>query len=269
MRPPSSGAGGVPIGGTGRAPARLEVRDLEKAFGPDPVLRGLSLSLASRETLAILGRSGCGKTTLLKVLAGLLAPDDGGVELDGADITRRAPERRGMIYLSQEPLLFPHLAVHANLGFGLRIRRRPETAVRAAVSRMLEELDLAAHAHKRPDQLSGGQKQRAAFGRALVVEPSVLLLDEPFSALDPETRAGMQQLFRRVAAAHGIAAIFVTHSVKEAIVVGDRLALMEGGRLSEYAAKADFLADPASGVPDEIAFWRGVERAARSDPDEP
>ena len=246
----------------------LRARDLAKSYEGDRVFHGVSLALGSRETLAVVGRSGCGKTTLLKILAGLLPADAGRIELDGADISATPPEQRGMIYLYQDPLLFPHMDVQENLAFGLRIRRRPDAEVRAAVARVLGELDLAAHARKRPDQLSGGQRQRVAFGRALVVEPAVLLLDEPFSALDPETRSSMQQLLRRVAGAHGLASIFVTHSVKEAIIVGDRLALMEGGGLSAYAAKADFLADPASGVAGEIAFWRGVERASRPDPGE-
>jgi putrescine transport system ATP-binding protein len=236
----------------------LQARELEKSYGSDQVFSGVALSLGARETLAVLGRSGCGKTTLLKILAGLLRPDRGMIELGGVDVTDEPPERRGMIYLYQDPLLFPHLDVSENLAFGLRIRRRPEGEIGAAVERVLGELDLTGHARKKPDELSGGQRQRVASGRALVVEPALLLLDEPFSALDPETRASMQQLLRRVAAAHGLAAIFVTHSVKEALIVGDRLALMEGGRLSEYAAKADFVADPASGVGREIEFWQGI-----------
>jgi heme ABC exporter ATP-binding subunit CcmA len=244
----------------------LEARDLAMSYGADTVFSRVSLSLNPRETLAILGRSGCGKTTLLKILAGLLRPDNGRIDLNGAEITALPPERRGLIYLYQDPLLFPHMDVEENLAFGLRIRRRPEADIRAAVARALEELDLAAHARKKPDQLSGGQRQRVAFGRALVVEPAVLLLDEPFSALDPETRASMQLLLRRVAGAHGLSAIFVTHSVKEAIIVGDRLALMERGGLSAYAAKADFIADPGSGIAGEIAFWRAVERTARGGP---
>ncbi len=244
---------------------RLQARGLAKAFGDEAVLRDVSFSLPACETLAILGRSGCGKTTLLKALAGLIPADAGTTLLDGTAITPLPPERRGMIYLYQEPLLFPHLDVFENLAFGLRIRRRDEASVRASVAAMLDELELGPYARRNPEALSGGQRQRVAFGRALVVEPAVLLLDEPFSALDTETRASMQRLFRRVADAHGITAVFVTHSVKEAILVGSRFAVLENGRLIEYPARAGFLAAPASGVRDEIAFWRSVARDAGED----
>jgi putrescine transport system ATP-binding protein len=123
---------------------------------------------------------------------------------------------------------------------------------------MLEELELAPEGRKMPHQLSGGQRQRAAFGRALIVNPALLLLDEPFSSLDGETRTAMQQLFQRVAAAHAITAVFVTHSLKEAILMGDALARLDGGTLTAYASQAEFIRDPASGVEDEVRFWTAL-----------
>ncbi len=237
----------------------LVLSGVEKQFGERRVLHGVELALAERRTLAVLGRSGCGKTTLLKVVAGLLAADAGTLRLGGADLAALPPERRNVLYLYQEPLLFPHLDVFENVAFGLRLRRRPEAEVRAAVAAMLAELDLEPEARKRPHQLSGGQRQRVSFGRALIVEPALLLLDEPFSSLDAETRRAMQGLFKRVAARRGITALFVTHSLKEAIVMGDSLAVLEAGRLRTYATREDFLADPATGVGEEIAFWRALE----------
>jgi putrescine transport system ATP-binding protein len=236
----------------------LSVRDLTLAFGAEPVLRGVSFGVGPHETLAVLGRSGCGKTTLLKVVAGLLAADAGTVWLDGRPLDGVPPERRGVVYLYQEPLLFPHLDVRGNVAFGLRLRGLPRAEVDARVEQMLAELDLADHAAKGPTQLSGGQRQRVAFGRALIVQPRLLLLDEPFASLDAGTRAAMQDLFRRVAAQHAIPALFVTHDLKEALRLGDRIAVMDAGRLRVYDSREAFAADPASGVAAEVAFWTGL-----------
>ena len=236
----------------------LSVASLDKRYGAERVLDGATLDAAEGETLAVLGRSGSGKTTLLRLVAGLDTPDGGTVTLAGRRLDGLAPEAREAVYLSQEPLLFPHLDVRGNVAFGLRVRRVPRAEADARVDAMLRELDLAEHAAKRADQLSGGQRQRVAFGRALAVEPRLLLLDEPFGALDAETRAQMQRLFGRVARAHGITALFVTHDLKEALVVGSRWARMEAGRVVTYDSRAAFAADAATGVADEVAFWRSV-----------
>ena len=236
----------------------LSVAGLSRRFGAERVLDGVSLAVDEGETLAVLGRSGSGKTTLLRIVAGLDAADGGTVTLAGRALDGLAPEARGAVYLSQEPLLFPHLDVRANVAFGLRVKRTPRAEADARADDLLRELDLAAHAAKRSDQLSGGQRQRVAFGRALAVRPRLLLLDEPFGALDAGTRTTMQGLFQRVAHAHGITALFVTHDLKEALVVGDRFARMEAGRLVAYDSRAAFAADAATGVADEVAFWRAV-----------
>lgn len=236
----------------------LRVRDLILGFGAEAVLNGVSLDVADGQTLAILGRSGCGKTTLLKAIAGLLTPGSGAIEVGGTSVLDLPPEKRGVVYLYQEPLLFPHLDVRGNVGFGLKLRRVPADEIRRRVDEMLAELDLETHATKRPTQLSGGQRQRVAFGRALIVQPRLLLLDEPFASLDAGTRSDMQRLFKRVAAQHATPALFVTHDLKEALLMGDRVGVMDAGRLRVYDSLDQFAADPDSGVADEVAFWSGV-----------
>jgi ABC-type Fe3+/spermidine/putrescine transport system ATPase subunit len=237
----------------------LEVANLKKTFGAEKVLEEVSFGLEQEETLGILGRSGSGKTTLLKILAGLEEADAGGIRLGGEAIERREARLRGVVYLYQEPLLFPHLDVYENLAFGLRLRREGEPAISARVGEMLERLGLAEQARKRPHQLSGGQRQRVSFGRALVVEPRLLLLDEPFASLDFETRESMQSLFKEVAAACRTTAIFVTHDLKEAILMSRRIALLRGGKLRVYASLEEALADPHLGARRELDFWRGLE----------
>ncbi len=237
----------------------LEIRDLTKAFGGEPVLRQLALDLAEHQTLSILGRSGCGKTTLLKLIAGLLEPDAGDLFLRGARINHVAPQHRNIVYLYQESLLFSHLNVFENVAFGLRLRKIRGAEIIAKTARMLEHLGLSAHGTKRPDQLSGGQRQRVAFGRALIINPALMLLDEPFSNLDAEIRAQMQELFKRVAHEFAITAIFVTHDLKESLIMGDRMAQMDAGRLRSFASKEEFVNDPDTGVGAELSFWEALK----------
>ena len=242
------------------AGAFLEVSGLTKRFDGEGVLEAVSFSLEERHVLSVVGRSGCGKTTLLKVIAGLLPADEGSIRRRGSDITSVPAEKRDVVYLYQEPLLFPHLSVFENVAFGLRLRHVAADQVDREVTRMLESLDLAEHRHKAPQHLSGGQRQRVSFGRALILAPSLLLLDEPFSSLDTDTRTQMQALFKRVAVEYAITAIFVTHDLKEALLLGDRLSTLKGGRLHAYETKAEFIADPEAGVAEEVAFWRRLGR---------
>ena len=232
----------------------LAASGLTKSFGNEQVLRGVDLLAAAGTSLAVVGRSGAGKSTLLKILAGLVMPDAGSVMMDGGELTRVRPEARGTVYLAQEALLFPHLDVIENVAFALRLRRVGD--VTARVHAMLAELGLEAHAHKRPEALSGGQRQRVAFGRALLASPRALLLDEPFGALDAETRSEMQDLYRRLMREHRLAAVFVTHDVKEALTIGTSFAHLEAGLLHAYDSRAAFAADPRTGVADEARFWR-------------
>src|SRR5262249_25112297 len=152
----------------------LEVRHLAKSFGQEPVLSRISFELEAHKTLSVLGPSGCGKTTLLKLIAGLLDPDDGEIVLDGVTINNLAPQRRNILYLYQEALLFSHLNVFENVAFGLRLRKVPDKTVKIRVSQMLESLNLEPHCDKHPEQLSGGQRQRVAFGRALIINPALM-----------------------------------------------------------------------------------------------
>ncbi len=235
----------------------LDIHHLRKSFGTTTVLHDITFTLEAHQTLAVLGRSGCGKTTLLKIIAGLL-DGEGAIHLHGADITNQSPQQRGVVYLYQEALLFPHLDVFENIAFGLRLRRESAANVRERTGQMLENLDLTAHIHKMPTELSGGQKQRVAFGRALIIQPKLLLLDEPFGALDVETRTNMQGVFKRIAAAQGITAIFVTHDLKEAVLMGDRLGYMHNGQLEIYPNQAAFVQDERTGMQQEIVFWKNI-----------
>ena len=238
----------------------LEVTGLAKSHGAEQVLRDLRFSLPRHRLLSILGRSGSGKTTLLKIIAGLESPDAGTVSLEGQPINQVPPHLRGIIYLYQEPLLFPHLNVFENIAFGLRLGKLPEAGIRQQVEDMLHHLGLSDQSRKMPEQLSGGQRQRVAFGRALILQPRVLLLDEPFGALDTATRHAMQQLLRRMIAAAGITTLFVTHDLKEALLMGDEMALLEDGGLKHYPDKRDFIQDQRTGVMDEISFWQDLEK---------
>lgn len=220
------------------------------------MLDSVSFSLAQKETLSVLGRSGSGKTTLLRILAGLESADEGEILLNGKRINEQTPQERAIVYLYQEALLFPHLNVFDNLAFGLRLRRTPRPEIKQAVEEMLARLSLTDQAQKMPQQLSGGQKQRVSFGRALIINPKVLLLDEPFGALDVETRSRMQAFLKEVSQAYEITAIFVTHDLKEALLMGDRIAYMREGKLDIYASKADFVKDPRTEAQAEIDFWQ-------------
>jgi ABC-type Fe3+/spermidine/putrescine transport system ATPase subunit len=238
----------------------LELQDVHKQFGAEAVIKGVSFTLGEGQTLAILGRSGCGKTTLLKIIAGLESLDRGKILLDGKDLTRTPPQKRSILYLYQEPLLLPHLNVFENVAFGLRLQRLGKAEIKSRTEQMLVELELTEHRNKQPDQLSGGQRQRVAFGRAMIVKPKLLLLDEPFGNLDVEIRSQMQRFFKKVVGEFAIPALFVTHDLKEALLMGDRLAHMRNGSLKTYDDRDAFVHDPDSGVQNEIAFWRALEQ---------
>lgn len=209
-------------------------------------LHGLSLTVESGSLTALLGPSGSGKTTTMKLIAGLIAPDAGDIRLGDRSIRDLPPERRGVAMVFQNPLLFPHLTVAGNVGFGLRMRGLPPDRIAATVAEMLAKVRLSDLAQRKPAQLSGGQAQRAALARALILRPEVLLLDEPLSSLDPTLRDEMRQLIQSLQRETGITTIVVTHDQAEAVALADRIALLLEGRLAQHDSPEAFYRRPAT-----------------------
>ena len=225
----------------------IQVESISKSFGQEKVLKEISFSLEAHQTLSILGKSGCGKTTLLKVLAGLEDANSGKFLVEGIDKLQQTPQKRKVVYISQEPLLFPHMSVVDNIAYGLHVRKIKKEIIHEQVDVMLEQLGLREHSNKFPHQLSGGQKQRVAFGRALIVNPTILLLDEPFSSLDTQTREEMQIFFLAIREKYAITAIFVTHDVKEALLMANKNAVRYHIPVAGHCPYEQFYW-PASGI---------------------
>lgn len=238
-----------------RSPAGVKIIGLACGYGATDVVQDMTFELPPGETLVILGESGCGKTTLLKALAGLLPIRDGTILLDEIDISSMDTSDRGVVYLDQEPLLFEHLTVRENIAFAMRLRQRPANEIAMRVDEILIDIGLRELDQRREWQLSGGQKQRIAFARAILANPQLLLLDEPFSSLDAQTRGQMQELFRQLSGRYGLTSVFVTHDVKEALTIGTRFARMSGGILTLYPERQAFVNDHATGISAEITFW--------------
>jgi ABC-type Fe3+/spermidine/putrescine transport system ATPase subunit len=209
-------------------------------------LHGLSLTVDSGSLTALLGPSGSGKSTTMKLIAGLLTPDAGDVRLGDRSIRSLPPERRGVAMVFQNPLLFPHLTVAGNVGFGLKMRGVPTDQIRTSVETMLDRVRLTGLGNRPPLALSGGQQQRAALARALILRPEVLLLDEPLSSLDPTLRDEMRQLILDLQRETGITTVVVTHDQAEAVALADRIALLLDGRLAQHAPPQDFYNRPAT-----------------------
>lgn len=237
----------------------LEVHTLSKKFKKEQVVKNLNLDLNAQQTLSILGKSGCGKTTMLKMIAGLVHPDEGEILLEGKNVTDRKPEHRNIVYLYQEDLLFPHLNAFENIAFGLRLKKIKEPNIQERVNKMISSLELEGQATKMPNQLSGGQRQRVSFGRAIITNPSLLLLDEPFGSLDAGTRKRMQTLFKKLTDTYAITSLFVTHDLKEAVLMGDKIGFMKAGDLKVYETKEAFIKDATTGVQEEINFWESLK----------
>lgn len=228
----------------------IAVRDIHKSFGPFKALDGVSLDLASGQLIALLGPSGCGKTTLLRIIAGLETPDYGRVQLGGEDATALHVRQRQVGFVFQHYALFRHMTVFENVAFGLRVRRRRErpgeAEIRARVMRLLALVQLDWLADRFPSQLSGGQRQRVALARALAVEPRVLLLDEPFGALDAKVRKELRRWLRRLHDELHITSVFVTHDQEEALEVADQIVLMNKGRVEQVGSPRDIYESPAT-----------------------
>ncbi|WP_200261734.1 ABC transporter ATP-binding protein [Streptomyces sp. HSG2] len=229
-------------------PAGLRLEGVTAVYRdhPNPVLDGLDLAADDGRLLALLGPSGCGKTTVVRVASGLLAPARGTVRLRGADVTRIPPERRGVAVVFQRPMLLPHRTALDNVALPLRLRGRSRRAARAGALVHLDRVGLAPLADRHPRRLSGGQAQRVALARALAAEPAVLLLDEPFSALDRELRHAMGDLLVAVQRELGVTTLLVTHDQTEAAAVADDVALLDAGAILQQAPPTELYAHPVS-----------------------
>ena len=230
----------------GNGPVAVDFDDLHRHYGEVHALDGLTLQMEPGELIALLGPSGCGKTTALRILAGLDTPTSGSVRVGGRDLTRVPANKRDMGMVFQAYSLFPHLTVVDNVAFGLKLRGRGGAERRKRAHEMLELVGLEEHASRYPRQLSGGQQQRVALARALAIEPSVLLLDEPLSALDAKVRVQLRDEIRRIQLDVGTTTLFVTHDQEEALAVADRVGVMNAGRLEQLAAPSVLYSSPAT-----------------------
>ncbi len=222
----------------------LRLDNIYKAFAETEVLQGICLEVEQGEFVTLLGSSGCGKTTTLRIIAGLEQADRGCVWLDGQDITQMAPNKRDVNTVFQNYALFPHMTVAENIGYGLKIRKVPQKDISAKVEEMLELVRLAGFGKRMPDQLSGGQRQRVAIARAVINQPKVLLLDEPLGALDLKLRRQMQLELKRIQKQLGITFIYITHDQEEAINMSDRIAVMRNGRFEQIGTPNDIYYKP-------------------------
>jgi putative spermidine/putrescine transport system ATP-binding protein len=226
--------------------AFLELQNLHRDFGTVKALDGIEIQLGEGEFLSLLGPSGCGKTTALRLVAGFDRPDAGRIVVDGKDITNISPNRRDMGMVFQAYSLFPNMTARQNVEYGLRIRGKDKSGRRKRVADLLELVGLGHAADRYPHQLSGGMQQRVALARALAIEPRVLLLDEPLSALDAKVRVQLREEIRRIQLELGITTLYVTHDQEEALSVSDHVAVMYGGRIEQMGSPAEMYSAPAT-----------------------
>ena len=228
------------------SPVFLEINNVTKIFGNAVAVQDFNLQVHKGEFVSFLGSSGCGKTTTLRMIAGFELPTSGTVVLDGEDITYQSPNQRNVGMVFQSYALFPNMTIGQNIGFGLQVRKTPETAVRQKVDEMLGLIHLEQHVDKYPYQLSGGQQQRVALARALAIQPRVLLLDEPLSALDAKIRVELRQEIRRIQQKMGITTVYVTHDQEEALSLSDRIVVMSQGHMEQVGTPSEIYNHPAT-----------------------
>jgi len=225
----------------------LDLTDVRKEFtGGTVAVEDFNLQAEKGEFVSFLGPSGCGKTTTLRMIAGFERPTSGTITIQGADVTDRAPNQRNVGMVFQSYALFPNMTVAGNIGFGLRIRKRPADQIKKRVGELLELINLSGRGDRYPWQLSGGQQQRVALARALAIEPQVLLLDEPLSALDAKIRVQLREQIRAIQRQLGITTIYVTHDQEEALSLSDRIVVMSEGRIEQIGTPAEIYNFPAT-----------------------
>ncbi len=224
--------------------AGLELRNVEKTFGPNRVLKGINLTIAPGEFFALLGPSGCGKTTILRIIAGFEQPTSGALYFDDQEITRVAPHHRPVNTVFQSYALFPHLSVFENVGFGLTLRKRPKNEIASRVGDMLELVNLPGYEKRSIPSLSGGEKQRVALARALINRPAILLLDEPLAALDLQLRRKVQFEIKEIHRKIGTTFVYVTHDQEEALAMSDRIAVMVDGQIEQLGTPQSIYDQP-------------------------
>ena len=226
--------------------ARLELQGVRRTFGPATVIQGVDLQIADGEFCVFVGPSGCGKSTLLRLIAGLEECSAGRVLIDGHDVTRAQPARRGIAMVFQSYALYPHMTVAQNMGFGLRMAKVPQDRIDAAVSRAAQTLQIDHLLLRRPRDLSGGQRQRVAIGRAIVREPQLFLFDEPLSNLDAALRVEMRVELSKIKAQLGTTFVYVTHDQTEAMTLADKIVVLRDGRVEQVGAPLELYERPAN-----------------------
>jgi putative spermidine/putrescine transport system ATP-binding protein len=254
---PSPGARTVARGRAGHF-SELRLNGISRAYGAHVALHPLDLTVRGGEFIALLGPSGCGKTTALNSIAGLLPLTAGSIELDGRRIDTLPPEKRGFGMVFQNYALFPHLTVRANVAFGLKMQKRPKAEIKQRVEDVLNLVRLAEHAHKHPAQLSGGQQQRVAIARAIVLEPPLVLMDEPLSNLDAALRLDMRAEIRRIHQEFGLTTLYVTHDQEEALSLADRLVVLDSGHVAQIGTPAELYESPASAYVAAFMGYRNI-----------
>ncbi|MDZ4789957.1 MAG: ABC transporter ATP-binding protein [Hyphomicrobiales bacterium] len=228
--------------------SEVRLENVRKSYGTAVAVDGVSLTIGESEFVTLLGASGSGKTTCLRMVAGFVYPDEGRVCIADADVTRTPPQKRATAMVFQQYALFPHLNVAQNIAFGLRVRRMSRAEIDVRVREVLSLVQLDGLAERMPSQLSGGQKQRVALARAVVLKPQILLLDEPLAALDLKLREELQLEIKRVQAALGVTTLFVTHDQGEALGMSDRVAVMHRGRIIQIDPPAKLYQEPMNGI---------------------